>query len=120
MNKLLNGSVKKDLHKKDTPLVHIVSSRNVLTYVVAKKLANILRPLVDLSLHSIRNAQNFVEQVRNIRLEEGECITSYDVKALFTSVSVDPAISISKYKSEQDSKLHVRRTTIHHVTTLLE
>ena len=31
-----------------------------------------------------------------MRLEEGECITSYDVKILFTSVSVDPAIFIIK------------------------
>ena len=32
---------------------------------------------------------------------EGECITSYDVTALFTSVFMDPAISTIKNKLER-------------------
>ena len=46
-----------------------------------------------------------MEQVKDIRLDEGECITSYSVKALFESVTVDPAITI-KDKLEQGSDLH--------------
>ena len=63
---------------------------------VAKKLASIHRLLVGHFSYLIRNTHYFVELVRNIRLKEGKCITSYDVTALFTSIPVDPAITIIK------------------------
>ena len=71
--------------------------------------------------HHIRNTSEIVEQVKNIRLEEGRCIISYDVKALFPPVPVEPALTIMKNKLEQDLDLH-RRTSmsIHHIITLLE
>ena len=83
-------------------------SRVAVTYWVAKELANILKPLVGTFPHHIKNAQAIVEQVKNSRLEIGECITSYDVKGPFPSVPVDPAISIIKHKLEQDTELHNR------------
>ena len=88
---------------------------------MAKKLANILRPLVGHSLPPIRNPKHFVDLATSIRLGEGECIASYDVEAVFTSLSVDPAISIFKHKLLQDAKLHNRTSMpIPHITTLLE
>ena len=60
-------------------------------YRVAKELASILHPLVGGFLHHIRNTQHFVKQAKSIQLKLGECISSHDVKALFTSVAVDPA-----------------------------
>ena len=98
----------------------IVSSRCGITYGVAKKLANIRRPLVEHSPHDIRNTQHLVDQVKHIRLEEGGCITAYDVKALFTSVPVDPAISISKYSLLQDTQHSGTSMSIHHIITQLE
>ena len=80
----------------------IVSSRDAVTYGVAKELPNIIKLLVGHSPHHIRNTQDTMDQVKLIRLVEGECITSYDVKALFTSVPVDPAISITRHKFEQN------------------
>ena len=41
-----------------------------------------------------------------MKLEEGGCITSSDVTALFTSVSVDSVIRIIKNKLEQDGEPH--------------
>ena len=37
-----------------------------------------------------------MEQVRHITLVPGECLSSYDVSALFTSVLIDPALKIIK------------------------
>ena len=34
----------------------------------------------------------FVKHIKEVKLEPGEVMTSYDVKVLFTSVPVDPAI----------------------------
>ena len=85
---------------KRHPLRPIVSSTGAITYRVARELANILRLLVRHSPHHIKNTQTFLEQVKSIRLEKGECITSYDVKALFTSVPMGPAIFTIKNKLE--------------------
>ena len=105
---------------KESPYTH--SSQEGCCYKwVGQELANILRPLEGHSPYHIRNTQAFVDQVNTIRLEEGEYISSYGVKTLFTSVPVDPAISIIKHKLEQVMQLHHRTSmSIHHITTLLE
>ena len=84
------------IHKPDTPLRPIVSSCGSVTYGVAKELAKILKPLVGKSPHHINSTQDFVEQAKHFKLETGECLSSYDVSALFTSVPIDPALNIIK------------------------
>ena len=96
------------IHKPDTPLRHIVSSCGSVTCGVAKELAKILKPLVGKSPHHISNTQDFVEQVKHITLAPGECLSSYDVSALFTSVPVDPALNIIKDLLEKDHTLKKR------------
>ena len=62
-----------------------------------------------------------MDQAKTIRLEKGDCIASYDVKALFISVPLDPAISMIKYKLEQDTQLYQRTSMfIHHIIRLIE
>ena len=78
------------------PLRPIVSSCGSVTYGVAKELAKILKPLVCKSPHHITSTQDFVEQAKHFKLEPGECLSSYDVSALFTSVPIDPALNIIK------------------------
>ena len=92
------------IHKPDTPLRPIVSSCGSVTYGVAKELAKILKPLVGKSPHHI----NFVEQVKQIKLEPGECLSSYNVSALFTSVPIDPALNIIKDLLDKDNTLKER------------
>ena len=96
------------IHKPDTPLRSIVSSCGSVTYDVAKELAKILKSLVGRSPHHINSTQDFVEQVKHITLAPGECISSYDVSALFTSVPVDPALNIIKDLLEKDHILNER------------
>ena len=62
-----------------------------------------------------------MEQVENITVEKGECITSYCVKALFTSVSVYPTINIIRNRLETDEELHNRTSIfIKQIIILLE
>ena len=91
-----------NIHKPDTPLRPIVSSCGSVTYGVAKELAKILKPLVGKSPHHINSTQDFVEQFKHITLAPGECLSSYDVSALSTSVPVDPALNIIKDLLEKD------------------
>ena len=84
------------IHKPDTPLRPIVSSCGSVTYGVAKELAKILKPLVGKSPHHINSTQDFVEQAKHFKLESGECLSSYDVSSLFTSVPIDPVLAADK------------------------
>ena len=96
------------IHKPDTPLRPIVSSCGSVTYGVAKELAKILKPLVGQSPHYINSTQDFVEQAKHFKLESGECLSSYDVSALFTSVPIDPALNIIKDLLVKDNTLKER------------
>ena len=96
------------IHKPDTPLRPIVSSCGSVTYGVAKEFAKILKPLVGKSPHHINSTQDFVEQAKHITLAPGECLSSYDVSVLFTSVPVDPALNIIKDLLEKDHTLKER------------
>ena len=90
------------VHKAGVPLRPIVSSRGSVTYNTSKELARILKPLAGRSTFSVQNTMDFVDQVKNIRLQPQECIISYDVKALFTSVPIKPAVNIIKQLLEDD------------------
>ena len=59
--------------------------------------------------HHIKNTKDFV-QVQGIQLKPKECIASYDVSALFQSVSTDTAITNIRRTLELDQELHLRTT----------
>ena len=109
------------VHKAGVPLRPIVSSRGSVTYNTSKELARILKPLAGRSSFSVQNTMDFVDQVKNIRLQPQECIVSYDVKALLTSVAIKPAIKIIKQLLEDDKELPQRTSmTVHNIICLLE
>ena len=90
--------------RKDIPLRPIVSSRGSVTYWVAKELARIHKPLVGKSIHHVSNKTQFAKQLRNTKLEEVECITTYNVTDV-TAVPVACAKDIIQYGLKQDTEL---------------
>ena len=95
-----------------------MSSRGSITYGVAKELAYIIKPLVG---QSPQNTNQFLQQLQGKRLELGEVIISFEVKALFNSVPTAPSIQIVKPKLQQDPTLPQRTSmSIQHIVTLLE
>ena len=94
--------------KANIPLRPIVSNRGSVTYGVAKALAKILKPLAERSPHHIHNTKYLVERVSNVTFQPEQCLCSYDVTAMFTSVQVDQAINIIWGPLEQDTSLHNR------------
>ena len=83
------------------PLRPIVSSIGAVTYESAKELSKILKPLVGKSPHHVQNNQEFLQHLKGIQLGPDEIIISYDVKALFTSVPIQPAASIIEKTSRR-------------------
>ena len=96
------------IHKPYTPLRPIGSSCGSVTYGVAKEITKLLKPLVGKSPHHINSTHYFVEQVKHITLAPEECLSSYDVSALFTSLPVDPVLKVIKNLLEKDPILNER------------
>ena len=64
---------------------------------------------------------DFLQSLEGIQLNPDECMMSFDVEALFTSVPIEPAISIIKKHLEEDKDLHHRTAmTVKHISYLLE
>ena len=93
------------VHKVAVPLRPIVSSIGSVTYNASRFLADVLGAVVGKSPHHIKDTKQFVDTVKDLKLEPDEIIISYnDVTALFTSVPVDSAIeAISLHLEESDS-----------------
>ena len=106
------------IHKTGNPLRPIVSSRGSVTYGVAKVLSKVIKPLVGKSPNHIQSTGDFVTKAKRLTLQVGECLSSYDVTSLFTSVSIDPAINIIKDLLEKDEKLNDR--TVLSVQNIIE
>ena len=96
------------IHKTVTPLRPIVSSRGSVTYGVAKVLSKVIQLLVGKSPHHIQSTIDFVSKAKGFILQQGECLSSYDVTSLFTPVPIDPALNVIKDLLEKDEKLNDR------------
>ena len=109
------------VHKQGMPLRPIVSSIGVVTYESAKELSKILKPLVRKSPHHVHNNQEFLQHLKGIQLGLDEVIISYDVKALFTTVPIQPALNIIEKLLEEDPWPQQRTSmTVKNIICLLE
>ena len=110
-----------EIHKERMPLRPIVSSIGAVTYSTSKEISRILKPLVGKSRYHIQNSQDFIQQIQCIQLQPNQCMVSFDVKALFTSVPIQPAITIIKKLLEEDQSLQQRTTmSVDSIICLLE
>ena len=109
------------IHKIGMPLRPIVSSIWAVTYETSEKLARILKALVGRSPHHVQDTQDIIQQIKGIHLQTDQCIMSYYMKALFTSVPIQPAIKIIKKLLDEDKQLQQRTSmTVSNITCLLE
>ena len=109
------------VYKKDIPLRPIVSSIGPVTYETAKVLSRILKPLVGRCPHHVKINQDFIHSLEEIRLKPEECMMSFDVKALFTSIPIQPALKVIKKLLEEDKNLHNRTMmSVKHISCSLE
>ena len=109
------------IHKAGTPLRPIISSIGTATYNTANELARILKPLVGTSTHHVQNTRDFIDQIKEVRLKDGESIMPYDVTSLFTSVPIKPALDIIQQRLAKDEDLQkITSMTIQHIITLLD
>ena len=110
------------VHKPGMPLRPIISSIGSVTHTTAKELARIIKPLVGGSSHHVKNNMDFIQNIEGIQLRPDQCMMSFDVESLFTSVPIEPSIAIIKKLLEDDKNLQQRTTsmTVNQISFLLE
>ena len=79
-----------------------------MTCETAKEFARILEPLEGKSPYYAQTATDFIQQIKGIKQEKDECISLYDMKAPFSSVSKELAINFIKGQLEHERELHQR------------
>ena len=55
----------------------------------------VLKSYLGFSNHHVHNTQDIIQSIQDIKLQDNECMMSYDVHSIFTSIPVDPAILIT-------------------------
>ena len=90
------------IHKEGVPLRPILSSIGAVIYATSKELASIPKSMAGKSPYNVQNTQDFIQQIKGIHLQPDQCMVFFDVKALFTSVPIQPAINIIKKLLEED------------------
>ena len=72
------GRVK--VYKESRPLRPVVTTRGSSTFSLSRKLAAILKPLVGSSGRRLKNTEDIVDAMREVRLSVDKILVSYDVK----------------------------------------
>ena len=96
------------LHKMNVPMRPITSGIGSALHRLAKVLARPLSSaLGTISGAHLRNTEDFMNKIRDMDLSD-KCLASFDVKSLFTNVSVDGALEAIKFVA---SSYLCRKTT---------
>ncbi|KAK4885351.1 hypothetical protein RN001_001622 [Aquatica leii] len=74
------------IHKEGAPLRPIVTKQ--------------LQPYAEEAESYVKNASHFIERIKDITLEPGHMLVSFDVVSLFTNVPVDETIEIIREKHQ--------------------
>ena len=101
--------------------VHLDAILLASSLKTAKELSRILKPLVDKTEYHVKNTKEFIKSIQDITLKTDKCLVSYYVEALFTSVPIQSALTITKKKLEEDRELHLRTSmSVQPISWLLE
>ena len=109
------------IHKKDVPLRPIVSGNSSVLECVAKHLSKILNSVKGKNPHGIKNSEDFVKKVMDLKVPSNGKLVSFDVSALFTSIPIDFALLAIRQKlSSDDSWKSETELDMEQILTLLE
>ena len=78
---------------EDLPVKQIISNIRTATFVLAKNLAQILKPL-DKSQYTTKSSKSFIKTLKIQKIPPGYQMVSFDVVSLFTNVPLEEAINV--------------------------
>ena len=105
-------------HKEKLTVRPILSARGTYNYALAKWLDDKLKPL-SLNQHIVTYIFDFVNEVRELKINKGYILVSYDVSSLFTNVPLDETIAILTEKAFRDNWFNSTYNSKEDLTDLL-
>ena len=93
------------IHKPNHPLREIVDGKDSVTKGVDKHLSKIFKEYAEDNEYRIKNSQEFVDKIKDMKIEDNEVMVSYDVVALYPSIPQDEAIQVVYEKLINDENL---------------
>ena len=98
-----------------------MSSVGTIVHNIARFLVPILGSLAGKTEHHVKDSRQFSREVRELSLEPGEVMTSYDVKSLFTCIPPQGALEAVRSRLREDDSLGERtKLSVQNVCDLLE
>lgn len=85
------------IHKSGNKMRPIVSCCNSPTSKLSKWVSHELEDLNITMEFEVKNTQDLVERLKNIKIQDDELLVSFDVVALFPSIPVEKAVNTMKY-----------------------
>ena len=82
------------VHMAGAPLRPIVASRGSITYVVVRRIADILAPLVGKNGYALKNSAELVRQLNDCQLDKTDVLVLFGVTALLTCVPIDQSLDV--------------------------
>src|SRR5262249_33708137 len=82
------------IHKENVPLRPIVSTIGSTNYKLAKYLNDLLKPLIGKTTSYVKNSQDFVTKIQNLKINDNDLLVSLDVESLFTKVPLNETLTL--------------------------
>ena len=80
-------------HKNNIPLRPILSAINTPTYNIAKFLVPLIQPL-SINKYTIKDTKDFVDRLKQFKLNNHNFMVSFDVESLFTNIPLEETVEI--------------------------
>ena len=81
------------IHKDPLKIRLIINTQNSPIYKIAKKISKELRPLIRSGKNYIKDTEQLVDKIRNIKLEEDEIMISFDISDMNPSLPKQDVIT---------------------------
>ena len=102
----LYGLIK--VHKEDNPARPVTSMVGSPEYKLAKFMDTIIKPYIS-DKHMLRSSYEFLEKLQEINLNSNQVMVSFDVKSLFTNVSLQETIDLIS------NKIYDKNSNVNHL-----
>ena len=91
------------IHKEGAPLRPIVNTIGGPTYLLAKYLAQKLKPLAGHTKSFAKDSTSFVNELKNFKLDPDNKLVSFNVVSLYTNIPISEAIKVIKHLMDPDT-----------------